>query len=477
MTGRRAAGLLAALAGAAALLAAWWLLRGEEPAPPAVQGVTPPPPPIRSPEPAPGKGPAKRGAAAPNARTAGAPPRAVSASEPADEPPPAPAKGLTPWARLRLVESGTGSPVPADADPAVTLLTSRGGRALRLPQRVFPQEDGTLGVAVYFGEADRPGAPTFLTDEQAGSARYEVAAYGYAARGGFARKDLEGEREIALDPVAPSAMGILAAGPGLVPGPVRAEIRPADGRPFILGQGVRVPRLPRALGPFAIYDLPDGSWRLDVRVKQPDRTMAHSSREFEKAGATADLGTLEVAAPVAIRARVVAADGTVIFDREISLERTDSPGNSTQGEPLEAQGWVEYRGLEPGAEYRVFSFALGVEQTVRAPGAGAPILSVEIRKDVRVVRCRIRFTVDGRDPLEWGDVFRGPFLEDGAWRKDGTLECDMVPGAYEIEVLARPVGADSLQHVYTRFTVPDRPAWDATVDLHGAEKVVDVEER
>ena len=101
----------------------------------------------------------------------------------------------------------------------------RGWRVDRLPQRVFREEDGRLAVA------PQPGAEAPLTEAEIASARYEIAAFGYAARGGFAKTDLAGEHDIELQPVAPSVVGILVAGPGVVAGKVKTEIRRADGQP------------------------------------------------------------------------------------------------------------------------------------------------------------------------------------------------------------------------------------------------------
>lgn len=461
MTRPGAAGPLAALAVLAAIAAGWWLLRGGGPPPHPVTIVRPPPVLPRAEEP-PALKPPHRAAAAPNAgKTAVS--RRVVESDPEDESTPEPPKDRPAnpeiWARLRLLEAGTGKPIPADADPAVTLSVHRGWRVDLIPQRVFREEDGRLAVA------PQPGAESSLTEAEIASARYEIAAYGYAARGGLAKADLAGEHDIELKPVAPSVVGVLAAGPGVVAGKVKTEIRRADGQP--LAPGPRPLRLPRALGPFAIHDLPQGKWRLNAWTFQLGNLTARGSAEFEKAESTVDLGTIEIRGYSSIRARLVAADGTPILVPGLEVSRPGVEVGEVQDVEREVddEGWTEFHGLEPGEEFIVRSPTFEVEETVRAPAAGDPPLKVELRKDVRLVRCRLRFTVDGKDPAQWGDWLGGPRILDGAWKGDGTLEHDMIPGRYTLAILARPAGADAMRRVDATFTVPDQPAWDATVDL------------
>jgi hypothetical protein len=102
---------------------------------------------------------------------------------------------------------------------------------------------------------------------------------------------------------------------------------------------------------------------------------------------------------------------------------------------------------------------------MRTPADGGGDLRVELKWEHSGVRCRIRFTVEGQDPIQWGDLFEGPTLDKGAWKKDGFLEQDMGAGDYLFGFFARPVGKDAPVRVMAKFTVPDQPLWDATIDL------------
>ena len=125
MTRRRAVVLLAALAGlAAASFVAAWFLR------PAPVATTPDrTSPAGAPPAAPPDRPASAGALPAAPRKSGPAPPA-----PTDPPPdPLPA-GLEPWARLRLLDASTRLPIPADADPTVTMHVLRKGRLVPMPQ-------------------------------------------------------------------------------------------------------------------------------------------------------------------------------------------------------------------------------------------------------------------------------------------------------------------------------------------------------
>jgi hypothetical protein len=217
-------------------------------------------------------------------------------------------------------------------------------------------------------------------------------------------------------------------------------------------------------GPFTWYDVPDGPWRLIVWVKAGEDDAARCIRSFEKAGAEVDLGEIVVYPPTTLRARVVARDGTGVLDRDLSLRRAGTVSVETTDD-IDDGGWVVFRGLEADAEYRVVSTLDGLEATVRTPAEGGGDLRVELPWEHQGVRCRIRFTVEGQDPIQWGDIIEGPTLDKEAWKKDGLLEHDMAAGDYLFGILARPVGKDAPVRVFARFTVPDQPLWDATIDL------------
>ena len=191
------------------------------------------------------------------------------------------------------------------------------------------------------------------------------------------------------------------------------------------------------------------------------------ARASVAAGAgTVDLGTLVVRAPATIRVRVIGADGTGLLDQGLRVRKAGeaSAESPPAGEP-DAEGWVEFRGLEPDADYEVLCSLEGLAETVHTPpGAGAPLV-VELRSEIRGVRCRIRFTVLGEEPLKWGAIFDGPTLDETAWRKDGLLEQEMAPGEYAFGILAQVAGSEKMVRYFARFKVPDQPAWEGKVDL------------
>jgi hypothetical protein len=161
---------------------------------------------------------------------------------------------------------------------------------------------------------------------------------------------------------------------------------------------------------------------------------------------------------------VVARDGTGVLDKDLSLRRAGE-GPAETADDIDDDGWVVFHGLEADTEYRVVSTLDKLEATVRTPAEGGGDLRVELPWENQGVRCRIRFTVDGQDPIQWGDLFEGPTLDKGAWKKDGFLEHDMGAGDYFFGAFARPVGKTEPVRVYAKFTVPDQPLWTATVDM------------
>ncbi len=178
-----------------------------------------------------------------------------------------------------------------------------------------------------------------------------------------------------------------------------------------------------------------------------------------------ELGAVEVRAPVAVLARVVARDGRPVIDRAMSIQKGGEGGGREEGEEPDGEFWVAFRNLDPDADYRVVSSLEGVEQAVRSPSGGVREMRVELRWDNEGVRCRLRFTVEGSDPVEWGEIAEGPDLEPGAWKKDGFLEHDMAAGDYAFVVLARTAGREGLRRYAATFKVPPVPLWEQTIDL------------
>ena len=463
MSGRRTVAILSALAGAAVLAAAAaWLLSGDPPPGPRTpgnDGTGGRPTPRRNG----GDGPDGEPPSAPGPPVRPRPPVFPEDDTPAPRVPPVP-KGAKPWARLRLVDAKTRVPLPSSEGARVTMLVSRGAGRLRIPEPTRRAADGRLEVFAAIDERD--DVSSFLAPADLAAARFEVRLPGFERVEAASRGDLEGERDVLLERAEPAVRGVLLPPRGAAKGPVRAEIRAADGSRPPLPLEVPPGPMPSAAGPFEIFDLPEGRWRLDAWMGLPNGDLAHAVRVFDRGAGTADLGEIAFVAPVAIRARVVARDGTWVIDRNLSIRRVGEGGDGLEvGEP-DAEGWVKFGGLDPDAEYRVVSSLDGVEEVVHTPSDSSREVRVELRWENQGVRCRLRFTVEGQDPLAWGDIFEGPALEKDAWKRDGFLEHDMAPGEYLFGIWAKPIGKDgSSRRWFAEFTVPDRPLFEATIDM------------
>ncbi len=472
MSGGRSSALPAALAAAGVLLAAGaWFLAGEGGRKPAVPGTAPP-------IPAPPVEPPGEGAVPADPPVPAPPPPAPDgesdfsfSSGPWNLPPLPPR--AAPWARLRFLDDATGEPVPASARPAVVLVARTDRGTLRLPERLYAGRDGRAAVVSLYPPGARPGENLYFTKEEAEAHRYEVLAFGYAPLADLRRSDLEGERDLRLVPVPPAVRGVLEAGEGLGKGVLRCELVPGGEGPrlqesnfFNDGPAVRAPALPREFGPFEIPSLAPGPWTLVVRHQQAGGVQARATAATEAGAGAGGRGARVGRAAAPLPGRGIGADGTGLLDQGLRVRKAGeaSAESPPAGEP-DAEGWVEFRGLEPDADYEVLCSLEGLAETVHTPpGAGAPLV-VELRSEIRGVRCRIRFTVLGEEPLKWGAIFDGPTLDETAWRKDGLLEQEMAPGEYAFGILAQVAGSEKMVRYFARFKVPDQPAWEGKVDL------------
>jgi hypothetical protein len=372
-------------------------------------------------------------------------------------------KTWKPWARLRFLDAKTRTAIPFTRG-RVALIVSGGSARRIVPEPFFVAGDGR--VEVFRWEYANGGVLPFgIEKADWEKARVEVRVRGYEPREFASRSDLEGERDVELTPAAPSVTGTLRVAPALEGKRIRLSLEPADpGRdprnpdvqPWVDGEDA---------GPFAWYDVPDGKWRFDVWISLKGNDLAHVTRTFEKAGTTVDLGEVAVHPPSYIRARVVSRDGTGVLDQGLTLEDVKA-GTKEAAVELDESGWTEFRNLEADTDYRVASsLEDDLAETIHTPVAGGGDMKVELRWNNEGVRCRLRFTVDGQDPIQWGDLFEAPVLDKGSWKKDGFLDHDMAAGDYLFGAWARPRGKDKPIRVFAKFTVPSRPLWEATVDM------------
>jgi hypothetical protein len=449
MSGRRARSFLLLLAGAslAAAIAVLFLHDGDPaplPPPPAPEDVIRPSGhpavPVRKTPP-----PVRKNPDVPPPPEDDSPPTAEKTTIPAD---------WTPWARLKFVDAKTREAIPFK-NGTVGLVIQRADRGILMPEPFRRAADGRIEV---FRTEDEHGIPPGTDRAGWASSMVEVRIRGYEMRRFASRAELSGDRDVELTKAIPSVKGTLRLAPALR----GKKIRVYFSRPG--GFDLSPPRDSIVEGPFEWFDLDPGAWKFIVHVGEGGEDSAVATRDFMFDSSPADLGEILVMPPSILRARVVARDGQGVLDKDLTLRHGPS-GRTQDSEEFEDDGWVIFRGLEPDTEYRVVSVLDKLEGTIRTPAEGGGDLRLEIPWEHTGVRCRIRFTVDGQDPIQWGEIFEGPTLDKGAWKRDGFLEHDMAPGDYFFGIHARPVGKAEPVRVSGKFTVPDRPLFDLTVDL------------
>ena len=436
MSGRRGVvAFLPVIAGAAvAIAAAAWSLRDAGDAQHAIEDAPPP----------------TTGPPQPEAPPA---PRAPKSPQPQEPPPPAaPPADRAPWATFRLVDASTGGPARRAAEASLMLLATEGDTQVRIPGYLRPRDDGAIDAIASVAE-DRASRNIDFS-----RVRVRLRVPGYRAAEFASRDALRAAKEIALRPLPVVARGVLAAGRGVEAASVWVEVFPAG--PAQPSESEDPPVLPTAFGPFELYELTPGRWRVEARARMPEGVLARATREFDVGAETADLGEVRVLAPTTLRARVVAKDGTAVLDPGLTVTASgDSPIAGRPGE----DGWTAFAGLDPGATVKVASSLPGLEQEVVLPPDGGDEVRVELLWDEEGVRCRLRFLVDGSVPTRWGDIVEGPELDKGAWKRDGFLEHDMAPGDYLFGIQAEPVGKSGMRQVWAKFTVPRQPTWMADI--------------
>jgi hypothetical protein len=338
--------------------------------------------------------------------------------------------------------------------------------------------EGWIRIPAPPAEAREPGATAAYA--------LEIVADGYA-RTELPLDRIRGRVEATLAPAVADVTGILAIATDTSPGfPVGWHVLPeAEGQPQ--PSGVRADL--RGPGPFALFDLPDGKWTLEIWASTAEGTR-FARRAFEKAGGPVDLGVLEASRPAGFRVRVLDAEGNA-FPAGVVASRTKGPSSghvveflnvdgaqvlidsggrvvAKLGEGGEAlrpdpDGWQEIPGVVPGVRYRLSPQVPGVpprEET--APEAGE-FATVEIRTRLRPVRCSVRFAPKGGTVAEWR-VAAIPLVR-RAWRDGGFLEGTLYPGDYEIHLMVHGEGGKKFRGEWVRFTVPDQPSWTATIEF------------
>ncbi len=255
----------------------------------------------------------------------------------------------------------------------------------------------------------------------------------------FARRrvpmtDLRGRVELRLEPEIPSARGTVVLGPGLANARVTAELRGIESVPAARAAS-EARGLPTAPGPFALHDLAEGSYVLEVSASMGGY-MARATRRFD-VHAPADLGEIVVRAGAGIRARILDADGRPLPQADVVVVRPEEdPAQARRLDP-DPSGWVAFGDLEPGIDHRVVVLGLPtpMERVVRTPAAPGASVDAEFRWTGSVVECRFRFTLEGR-PLRRPTALRETPVRDSRvrWEDEGTLVTALLPGRHRFAI-------------------------------------------
>ncbi len=393
-------------------------------------------------------------------------------------------------AHVRLVDASTGTPV-TDTSGLRMSWEFRGG-LLAIGQ---PEDPGLGGwIPVLEGRLPEAGGvdpATIRVDPE--KVTLVLALPGYEpAR--LPLPEVRGRREVRVNPMEPDARGVVVAptGPEATTGEPKqvavysltAHLRSTDAvpkpvPPDLLG-------LPWKEGPFALYGLPDGSWEIEVlaEVGDPDiwkisggpvqGRVVRGKKSFEKRGATAEIGNIELKEGGTVRLEVVDAAGKAMPQAFVVVVRTEE--DPDQGRPFfpNAVGSVVVADLEPGADHRVQVRGLPrfLEQTVRAVPA-SEAKDVEFRWPEKAVPCRITLVVDGRVVANPdgsrtipASVHDSPLPRDrGSWGADGTFEASLVPGTYRFSAYATPKEGTGLALFAGEVTVPAGESFETRLEL------------
>ncbi len=257
--------------------------------------------------------------------------------------------------------------------------------------------------------------------------------------------------------------------------------------------GYPQPGLPRGPGEFALSGLPAGEWELVIRAEQakaPRGEVSWAVRRFRASDAGLDLGDIVPLPGSVVRARLNGSAGrpenerglVLLEGREgrvpaIGYERWRGGASTGARWPDEGavpqlmgtkpagDGWVEFRGLRPGASYILAApWAPGVTKHLAAPAKPGEVLTIDLDGDPAAAACVVRFTVEGEEPKFWGG-FTGPAFSDQFSTGKGVLEADIPPGRYRVQVLAAMGPEPDFRFYEGELEIPAPGRFEGTVDL------------
>jgi hypothetical protein len=299
--------------------------------------------------------------------------------------------------------------------------------------------------------------------------RVEFSAPGYDRRA-VPQSDLKGRVELSLDPVPPDVKGTVALARGLEDAAVNASIRSLD-EGVTASATLEVRGLPVAPGPFALHDLPQGRWALEVRAEKAGY-VARTTKEFDHFAETADVGTITLRVGAGIRARILDARGQVIPQADVVVVREEEDPLQARRLETDRDGYVSYGDLEPGVRHRVAVLGLPVsmEKVVTSPTKPGSTEAVEFRWEGAVVACSFRFSLDGA-PLKRPTALKEAPVraERQVWQDEGVFTTSLLPGPhrFSIEVLYED---GSIAGLYTaEVEVPAGDTYETTIELKKSE--------
>jgi len=387
---------------------------------------------------------------------------------------------------LRLTmrpRAGIGSVLLLDAGTGDPVLERRWEMRVRLSDGTArPGGGGYLKSAAVRIQVEQPFLPRpspHAADERV----LEVEAEGHETAC-LPLASFRGSGPLYLQPKTPSVVGdIVVLGPEQTPWSVGVSLWPR-GRP-LFGDAPKMKWPPFRNGPFRLYDIPDGEWTL-LAVARGSEGLRWARREFQKSGATVDLGRVELLAGSGFRVRLLDAAGAPVARTVFWAVMLDEPSPRAgtllavswdelrfrfdhraaevqpSGKEWDPEGWFEIPNLAPATRFRVASpeHPCAWADAVTPTESGV-LTTVELRIPPRLTECHLRFTVRGRVPAQWGAVEYGirPYpSEDG-------LFLLFPPGRRSFDVPARLTKDGSWEVFHGDVEIPDQSPFEATVDL------------
>jgi len=310
------------------------------------------------------------------------------------------------------------------------------------------------------------------------------------------------------DPLAVRGVLLAPAGSGLqtlVSVVDRTDGSLASFSPFSRGIDlVRVRGVPEGPGPFALsVDVP-GQYELRVRwtrlLPEGEETW-WSVRGFQAGRSEVDLGSIEAERGVDLRARLLAPEPaslargpelTVLIHRGgegaqgvgygekrgwprlyVWPNGVPDPWENVDPEGVKEQnGWWRWSGFLPGSEVVLAAPSFpGVWKRIRLPAEAGKTATAELDARGPTTDCVFHFTIDGRQPADWGAIRAGPCYDEDFKSGTGVLEAAIPLGRHRVIVEATMDAEEGGTELYeVEFEVKSTGRWETTFDLKPKER-------